>query len=60
MTRGAQVDTAREQEEHRVALLENKKSTGWRYLITKGAQGGTARSQEEHRVAVPDDKRSTG
>jgi hypothetical protein len=37
-----------------VAVLENKRSTGWQFSITRGAQGGNSRSQGEHRVAVLD------
>jgi hypothetical protein len=69
--RRTQGGSARSQEEHRVAVLENKGSTGWQFSITRGstgwqfsitrgAQGGSARSQGEHRVVVLDHKKSTG
>ncbi len=48
--RGAQGGRAREQEEHRVVMLDHKRSTGWHCSITRGAQGRSARSQEEYRV----------
>jgi hypothetical protein len=60
MATGAQGDSARSQEDHRVIVLDDNRSTGAQYLMTTGAQVSIERSQEEHRVIVLADNSITG